>query len=52
VTKAIKDMVRTWAPDDFCAIAQPLIPVPPVRPQGGDCQFSQISNTTDDIAVD
>jgi transposase len=28
-------MVRTWAPDDFWQVAQPLIPVPPVRPQGG-----------------
>jgi transposase len=28
-------MVRTWAPDDFWQVAQPLIPVPPARPQGG-----------------
>ena len=28
-------MVRTWAPDDFWQIAQPLIPVPAKRPQGG-----------------
>ncbi|MGS2620114.1 IS5 family transposase [Micromonospora sp. LZ34] len=28
-------MVRTWAPDDFWEIAQPLIPVPAKRPQGG-----------------
>nr|WP_203932555.1 IS5 family transposase [Virgisporangium ochraceum] len=28
-------MVRTWAPDDFWQVAQPLIPVPPPRPQGG-----------------
>src|SRR5437667_10078468 len=28
-------MVRTWAPDDFWQVAQPLIPQPPVRPQGG-----------------
>ncbi|MEV7232356.1 MULTISPECIES: transposase [Polymorphospora] len=29
------DMVRTGAPDDFWQEAQPLIPVPAVRPQGG-----------------
>jgi transposase len=28
-------MIRTWAPDDFWQVAQPLIPVPPPRPQGG-----------------
>lgn len=28
-------MVRTWAPDDFWQVAQPLIPVPARRPQGG-----------------
>ena len=28
-------MVETWAPDDFWQVAQPLIPVPPPRPQGG-----------------
>ena len=28
-------MVRTWAPDDFWQVAQPLIPQPPMRPQGG-----------------
>ena len=28
-------MVRTWTPDDFWQVAQPLIPQPPVRPQGG-----------------
>lgn len=28
-------MVRTWAPDDFWQIAQPLIPVPVRRRQGG-----------------
>lgn len=28
-------MVRTWAPDDFWLVAQPLIPVPARRPQGG-----------------
>jgi transposase len=28
-------MIRTWAPDDFWEAAQPLIPVPAVRPQGG-----------------
>src|SRR5512135_3126003 len=28
-------MVRTWAPDDFWQAAQPLIPVPPLRRQGG-----------------
>jgi transposase len=31
----IEDMVRTWAPDDLWEIVQPLIPVPPKRPQGG-----------------
>jgi transposase len=31
----IEDMIRTWAPDDFWQVAQPLIPVPPPRPQGG-----------------
>jgi transposase len=31
-------MVRTWAPDDFWVVAQPLIPVPPRRPQGGGIQ--------------
>jgi transposase len=31
----IEDMIRTWAPDNFWAVAQPLIPVPPARPQGG-----------------
>lgn len=35
VTAMIDDMVRTWAPDDFWQIAQPLIPVPAKRPQGG-----------------
>jgi transposase len=29
------DMIRTWAPDDFWQVAQPLIPVPAPRPQGG-----------------
>jgi transposase len=29
------DMIRTWAPDDFWHIAQPLIPVAAARPQGG-----------------
>jgi transposase len=28
-------MIRTWAPDDFWRVAQPLIPVPARRPQGG-----------------
>jgi transposase len=28
-------MIRTWAPDDFWQVAQLLIPVPRVRPQGG-----------------
>jgi transposase len=28
-------MNRTWAPDDLWEAAQPLIPVPAVRPQGG-----------------
>ena len=28
-------MVATWAPKDFWQVAQPLVPVPPVRPQGG-----------------
>jgi transposase len=35
VTAMIDDMVRTWAPDDFWQVAQPLIPVPAKRPQGG-----------------
>jgi transposase len=35
VTAMIDDMVRTWAPDDFWQLAQPLIPVPAKRPQGG-----------------
>lgn len=28
-------MIRTWAPDDFWEIVQPLLPVPVRRPQGG-----------------
>ncbi len=28
-------MIRTWAPDDFWQVAQPLIPMPAKRPQGG-----------------
>jgi transposase len=28
-------MIRTWAPDDFWQAAQPLIPIPASRPQGG-----------------
>jgi transposase len=28
-------MIRTWAPDDFWQVAQPLIPVAAPRPQGG-----------------
>jgi transposase len=28
-------MIRTWAPEDFWQAAQPLIPVPAPRPQGG-----------------
>lgn len=28
-------MIATWAPDDLCQIAQPLLPVPAKRPQGG-----------------
>jgi transposase len=28
-------MIRTWAPDDFWQVAQPLIPAQPVRRQGG-----------------
>jgi transposase len=28
-------MVRTWAPDELWQVAQPLIPVPGRRPQGG-----------------
>ena len=28
-------MVKTWAPDDFWQVAQPLIPIPPPRRQGG-----------------
>ena len=35
MTAMIDDMVRTWAPDDFWQVAQPLIPVPAKRPQGG-----------------
>ena len=31
-------MVRTWAPDDFWQTAQPLIPVPARRRQGGGKQ--------------
>lgn len=31
----VDDMTRTWAPDDFWEIAQPLLPVPARRPQGG-----------------
>ena len=30
--------MRTWAPDDFWETVQPLIPVPPKRPQGGGIQ--------------
>ena len=30
-----EDMIRTWAPDDLWQVAQPLIPVPAKRPQGG-----------------
>jgi transposase len=29
------DMIRTWAPDDFWQVAQPLIPVPPPCGRGG-----------------
>jgi transposase len=35
VTAVVEDMVKTWAPDDFWQVAQPLIPVPPPRRQGG-----------------
>jgi transposase len=28
-------MIRTWAPEELWNVAQPLIPVPPPRPQGG-----------------
>ncbi len=28
-------MIRTWAPDDFWQAAQPLIPIPAPRRQGG-----------------
>jgi len=35
VADAIEDMIHTWAPDDFWRVAQPLIPVPARRPQGG-----------------
>jgi transposase len=38
-------MIRTWAPDDFWQVAQPLIPPPRVRPQGGG------KRRTDDRAV-
>jgi transposase len=31
----VEDMVHTWAPDDFWQVAQPLIPIPAARPQGG-----------------
>ncbi len=31
----VEEMVRTWAPDDFWQVAQPLIPVQAVRRQGG-----------------
>ena len=30
-----EEMARTWAPDDFWQVAQPLIPVPAVPRQGG-----------------
>jgi hypothetical protein len=29
------DMIRTWAPNGLWQVAQPLIPVPTKRPQGG-----------------
>ena len=32
---AVEDMIRTWAPDDFWQVAEPLIRVPAKRPQGG-----------------
>jgi transposase len=35
VADAVEDMIRTWAPDDFWQVAQPLIPLPVKRPQGG-----------------
>jgi transposase len=35
VTVVVEDMVGTWAPDDLWQVAQPLIPVPAPRPQGG-----------------
>lgn len=38
VTVVVENMVRTWAPDDFWQVAQPLIPVPAKRPQGGGKQ--------------
>lgn len=28
-------MIQTWAPEELWNVAQPLIPVPPPRPQGG-----------------
>ena len=31
----VEEMVRTWAPDELWEIAGPLIPVGPVRRQGG-----------------
>jgi transposase len=31
----VEDMVGTWAPDDFWQVAQPLLPVPAARRQGG-----------------
>lgn len=35
MTDVVANMVTTWAPDDFWQVAQPLIPVPEPRPQGG-----------------
>ena len=35
MTSLVQNMVTTWAPADFWQAAQPLIPVPARRPQGG-----------------
>jgi transposase len=35
VADVVDDMIRTWAPEELWNVAQPLIPVPPPRPQGG-----------------
>jgi transposase len=35
VSVVVEDMAGTWAPEDFWQVAQPLIPQPRKRPQGG-----------------